>query len=180
MPGMGWSDIIPGASYTEPVRRRAIVEFGTTLDCKYLTLAGESMGATVSLTAATKLEDRVGRVVAFNTYDYPKGVGRANRIASIYVGSARLPVNRPGGHEDGEQAGPGHCAAGRPVRRAQAAGALPGRAAPGWPPSRVPARGARSLPQCGQHDRRASALRPCHRPRHPDLRRSRLVADAGP
>jgi pimeloyl-ACP methyl ester carboxylesterase len=32
----------------------------------------------------------VRRVVAFNPYDYPKGVGRANRVASIYIGSARL------------------------------------------------------------------------------------------
>src|SRR5438093_6408996 len=95
MPGMGWSDITPGASYTEPALRRAIVEFVTTLDLKDVTLAGESMGATVSLTAATELEDRVRRVVAFNTYDYPKGVGRANRVASIYVGSARLPAIGP-------------------------------------------------------------------------------------
>jgi pimeloyl-ACP methyl ester carboxylesterase len=56
-----------------------------------VTLAGESMGATVSLTAATELEDRVRSVVAFNPYDYPQGVGRANRVASLYVGSARLP-----------------------------------------------------------------------------------------
>ena len=27
MPGMGWSDITPGASYTEPALRRAIVGF---------------------------------------------------------------------------------------------------------------------------------------------------------
>src|SRR6266566_4079205 len=92
MPGMGWSDIIPGASYTEPALRRAIVEFVKTLDIKDVTLAGESMGATVSLTASTELEDRVRSVVAFNTYDYSKGVGRANRVASIYVGSARLPT----------------------------------------------------------------------------------------
>ena len=90
MPGMGWSDITPGASYTEPALRRAIVEFVTTLDIQDLTLAGESMGATVSLTASVELEDRVRRVVAFNPYDYSKGVGRANRVASIYVGSARL------------------------------------------------------------------------------------------
>src|SRR5207302_3398810 len=90
MPGMGWSDITPGASYTEPALRRAIVEFVTTLDLKDVTLAGESMGATVSLTASTELEDRVRRVVAFNTYDYPEGVSRANRTA-IYVGGARLP-----------------------------------------------------------------------------------------
>jgi pimeloyl-ACP methyl ester carboxylesterase len=95
MPGMGWSDITPGASYTEPALRRAIVEFVKTLELKDVTLAGESMGATVSLTASTQLEDRVRRVVAFNTYDYSKGVGRANRVASIYVGSARLPAIGP-------------------------------------------------------------------------------------
>src|SRR6266487_1625197 len=48
MPGMGWSDIRPGASYTEPALRCAIVEFVTTLDLNDVTLAGESMGATVS------------------------------------------------------------------------------------------------------------------------------------
>src|SRR5213592_1769096 len=95
MPGMGWSDIAPGASYTEPALRRAIVEFVKTLDLKNLTLAGESMGATVSLTASTELEDRVRRVLAFNTYDYAKGVSRANRVASIYVGGARLPAIGP-------------------------------------------------------------------------------------
>jgi pimeloyl-ACP methyl ester carboxylesterase len=95
MPGMGWSDITPGASYTEPALRRAIVELVTALDLADVTLAGESMGATVSLTASTELEDRVRRVVAFNTYDYSKGVGRANRVASIYVGSARLPAIGP-------------------------------------------------------------------------------------
>src|SRR5438477_3405347 len=92
MPGMGWSDITPGASYTEPALRRAIVEFVKTLDLNDVTLAGESMGATLSLTASTELEDRVRRVAAFNTYDYSEGVGRANRVASIYVGAARLPT----------------------------------------------------------------------------------------
>jgi pimeloyl-ACP methyl ester carboxylesterase len=95
MPGMGWSDIVPGASYTEPSLRRAIVEFVKMLDIKDVTLAGESMGATVSLTASTELKDRVRRVVAFNTYDYSEGVGRANRVASIYVGAARLAAVGP-------------------------------------------------------------------------------------
>lgn len=92
MPGMGWSDIAPGAGYTESALRRAIVEFVKTLDIPDVILAGESMGATVSLTASTELEDRVRCVVAFNTYDYSKGVGRANGVASIYVGSTRLPT----------------------------------------------------------------------------------------
>src|SRR5919204_961249 len=95
MPGMGWSDIVPGASYTEPALRRAIVEFVKTLDLTEVTLAGESMGATLSLTASTELEGRVRRVVAFNAYDYSEGVGRANGIASLYVGGARLPAIGP-------------------------------------------------------------------------------------
>jgi pimeloyl-ACP methyl ester carboxylesterase len=92
LPGMGWSDITPAASYTEPALRRAIVEFVETLDLRDVTLAGESMGATMSLTASTELEHRVRRVFAFNPYDYSQGVARANRVASIYVGCARLPA----------------------------------------------------------------------------------------
>src|SRR5262245_20384511 len=92
LPGMGWSDITPGASYTEPALRRALGELMRALDIIDVTLAGESMGATLSLTAAAELQNRVRGVVAFNPYDYPQGVGRANRVASIYVGSARLPA----------------------------------------------------------------------------------------
>src|SRR5262245_28124870 len=91
-PGMGWSEIAPGARYDEPALRRALVDFVRALDIADAVLAGESMGATVSLTASTELEDRVRGVVAFNPYDYPRGVGRANRVASIYIGSSRLPA----------------------------------------------------------------------------------------
>jgi pimeloyl-ACP methyl ester carboxylesterase len=94
-PGMGWSDISAGASYTEPALRRAIVEFVETLGIQQVTLAGESMGATVALTASTELQDRVRGVVAFNPYDYATGVGRANRVASIYIGGARLAAIGP-------------------------------------------------------------------------------------
>src|SRR5262249_39763326 len=80
-----------GASYDEPALRRALIRFVTALDLVDLTLAGESMGATVSLTASAELGDRVRRVVAFNLYDYPGGVVRANRTAAIYVGGVRLP-----------------------------------------------------------------------------------------
>ena len=94
-PGMGWSDIRAGASYTEPALRRALVGYVTTLDITDVILAGESMGATVSLTASTELEGRVRHVFAFNPYDYPQGVGRANRVASMYIGGARLPAIGP-------------------------------------------------------------------------------------
>jgi pimeloyl-ACP methyl ester carboxylesterase len=91
-PGMGWSDITPGAVYTEPALRRAIVELVAMLDVTDLSLAGESMGATVALTASTELGDRVSRVIAFNPYDYPQGVARANRVAHLYIGGTRLPA----------------------------------------------------------------------------------------
>src|SRR4030095_13954002 len=32
MPGMGWSDIVPGATYAEPALRHALVQFVTSLD----------------------------------------------------------------------------------------------------------------------------------------------------
>jgi pimeloyl-ACP methyl ester carboxylesterase len=92
LPGMGWSDITPGASYTEPALRRALVGFVEALDLKDVTLAGESMGATLALTASIELGDRVRDVVAFNAYDYSGGVGRANLVAAVYVGTARLPA----------------------------------------------------------------------------------------
>src|SRR5262249_3024387 len=41
MPGMGWSDISPGASYTEPALRRAVIAFVNALGLTDATLAGE-------------------------------------------------------------------------------------------------------------------------------------------
>src|SRR5262249_17771717 len=68
MPGMGWSDINPGRRYTEPELRQALAEFVTALDISGVVMAGESMGATIALTASTELEGRVGGGVAFNPY----------------------------------------------------------------------------------------------------------------
>jgi pimeloyl-ACP methyl ester carboxylesterase len=92
LPGLGWSDISPGASYEELAVRRAVVEFVEKLDLKDLTLAGESIGATLALTASTELRQRVRNIVALNTYDYPEGVERANLIALIAVKAMRIPV----------------------------------------------------------------------------------------
>jgi pimeloyl-ACP methyl ester carboxylesterase len=94
-PGMGWSDIVAGASYEEPALRAAVVRVVEDLDLTDLTLAGESMGATLSLTASVELRDRVRRIVAFNTYDFADGIKRANLLARIVVGSIRAPVSGP-------------------------------------------------------------------------------------
>jgi pimeloyl-ACP methyl ester carboxylesterase len=97
LPGMGWSDITRGASYGEPALRRALVEFLASLDLRDVVLAGESMGATVTLTASTEpdLRERIRGVVAVNPYDYPQGVARANAVGAIYIGAARLPAIGP-------------------------------------------------------------------------------------
>jgi pimeloyl-ACP methyl ester carboxylesterase len=90
-PGMGWSDIVPGASYDEAALRAAVVRVVEELDLSDVTLAGESMGATLSLTASVDLGDRVRRIVAFNTYDFADGAQRANLLARLVVGGIRLP-----------------------------------------------------------------------------------------
>ena len=147
LPGMGWSDITPGASYTEPALRRALVQFVEMLDLTDVILAGESMGATVSLTASLELEDRVRGVVAFNPYDYSQGVGRANPVASIYIGGARVPAIGP--LVTMMENKPALCIImrGGLVVGKQAASPLPRRASARWPSSRLSTRRARGLPQ---------------------------------
>jgi pimeloyl-ACP methyl ester carboxylesterase len=95
LPGMGWSDIVPGAHYEEPDLRAAVVEFVTGLDLRDVTLAGESLGGALALQASVDLKDRVSRVVAFNSYDYPSGVERGNLFARFIVGTVRMPVLGP-------------------------------------------------------------------------------------
>jgi len=67
LPGMGWSDIVPGARYEEPQLRSAVVEFVSGLNLDGVTLAGESLGGALALSASIDLKDRVSRVVAFNS-----------------------------------------------------------------------------------------------------------------
>ncbi|MEJ1963594.1 MAG: alpha/beta hydrolase [Gammaproteobacteria bacterium] len=94
-PGFGWSEIVPGADYREPSMRAHVVNFIERFGLRDVTLAGESMGATLALTTAAVLGDRVKQVVAFNTYDYVPGVERANLLASVIIKSVRAPVIGP-------------------------------------------------------------------------------------
>ncbi|NHN90035.1 alpha/beta fold hydrolase [Acetobacter conturbans] len=91
LPGLGWSDIQPQAHYDEPSVRRDIVEFIERLSLDNLTLAGESMGATLALSVAAERETEIRNVVAVNTYDYPQGVERANALASVIIKGMRVP-----------------------------------------------------------------------------------------
>jgi len=91
LPGMGWSDIVPGARYEEPELRAAVVEFASGLNLHGVTLAGESLGAALALSVSIDLKGSVSRVVAFNSYDYPGGLERGNWLARFIVTTVRLP-----------------------------------------------------------------------------------------
>lgn len=91
LPGMGYSQILPGASYDEPAMRAAVTRLLTRLDLHEVTLLGESMGAVLALTAAADLPDRVRRVVAINTYDYAGGIARSGLLARLIVTGVIAP-----------------------------------------------------------------------------------------
>src|SRR5690242_19208404 len=91
LPGMGYSQIVPGASYEEPAMRAAVKTLLTRLDLRDVTLLGESMGATLALTTAAYLPDRVRRVVAVNAYDYAGGIARSSALARVIVTGVRSP-----------------------------------------------------------------------------------------
>ncbi|MFF1542707.1 alpha/beta fold hydrolase [Streptomyces sp. NPDC058291] len=91
LPGMGYSEIVPGASYDEPAMRAGVKRFLTELDLHDVTLAGESMGAVLALTTAADLPQRVRRVVAVNTYDFPGGIARSSLLARVVVSGVLAP-----------------------------------------------------------------------------------------
>jgi len=91
LPGMGYSQIVPGASYREPAMRAAVERLITELDLRDVTLLGESMGAVLALTAAADLPERVRRVVAINPYDYQGGIARSSFLARLIVSGVLAP-----------------------------------------------------------------------------------------
>jgi pimeloyl-ACP methyl ester carboxylesterase len=91
LPGMGHSQIVPGASYEEPAMRAAAKRLITQLDLRDVTLLGESMGAVLALTTAADLPARVRRVVAINAYDYAGGIARSSLLARLIVTGILAP-----------------------------------------------------------------------------------------
>jgi pimeloyl-ACP methyl ester carboxylesterase len=91
LPGMGYSQIVPGASYDEPAMRAAVTRLITQLDLHQVTLLGESMGTVLALTTAADLPDRVQRVVAVNPYDYRGGIARSSLLARLITTGVIAP-----------------------------------------------------------------------------------------
>ncbi|MFF4356608.1 alpha/beta fold hydrolase [Streptomyces sp. NPDC001604] len=91
LPGMGHSEIVPGASYDEPAMRAGVKRLLTELDLNDVTSVGESMGAVLALTTAADLPERVRRVVAVNAYDFRGGIARSGLLARVVVGGVLAP-----------------------------------------------------------------------------------------
>jgi pimeloyl-ACP methyl ester carboxylesterase len=91
LPGMGYSQIVPGASYDEAAMRAAVKRLITQLDLRDVTLLGESMGAVLALTTAADLPERVRRVLAINAYDYAGGIARSGLLARLIVTGVLAP-----------------------------------------------------------------------------------------
>ena len=91
LPGMGYSEIVPGASYDEPALRAAVERLMTQLDLRDVTLLGESMGAVLALTTAADHAERVRRVVAINPYDYKGGIASSSLVARLIVTGVLAP-----------------------------------------------------------------------------------------
>lgn len=96
LPGHGYSSIDTKASYHEPYFRSAVIAFIEKLDLRGVTLVGESIGAVLALTVASKLPERTKAVVSSNTYDYDTryadGVRRGNFIANLLLSQFAIPI----------------------------------------------------------------------------------------
>jgi pimeloyl-ACP methyl ester carboxylesterase len=88
---MGYSQIVPGASYEEPAMRAAVKSLITQLDLREVTLLGESMGAVLALTTAADLPGRIRRVLAINAYDYAGGIMRSSFLARFIITGVLAP-----------------------------------------------------------------------------------------
>jgi pimeloyl-ACP methyl ester carboxylesterase len=91
LPGMGYSEIVPGASYEEPDLRAGVKRLLAELDLNDVTLVGESLGAVLALTTAADLPERVRRVVSVNPYDYRGGIARSSALARAVVAGIAAP-----------------------------------------------------------------------------------------
>ncbi|WP_435219199.1 alpha/beta fold hydrolase [Streptomyces sp. bgisy034] len=91
LPGMGYSEIVPGASYEEPALREGVERLITELDLHDVTLVGESLGGVLALTTAADLPERVRRVVSVNPYDYRDGIARSSLIARVVISGIIAP-----------------------------------------------------------------------------------------
>lgn len=96
LPGHGESSNSKKINYDEPYLRKSVIEVINQLDLENITLVGESIGATLSLTVAATIPEKINQVIAINTYDYEKryadGIRRGSFIANFLMWHFSIPV----------------------------------------------------------------------------------------
>lgn len=97
LPGHGQSSINRKINYDEPYLRKSMIDLINILGLENITLVGESIGATLSLTIAANIPLKIKQVIAVNTYDYETryadGIRRGNFIANFMMWNYSIPVN---------------------------------------------------------------------------------------
>lgn len=92
-PGHGYSDI-PETDYTPERFVHWASTFLEKLDIQEATIAGVSIGGSISLLLAARGNPRVKRVVAINPYDYAGGGGiaRSSLVARLIFSMTKIPL----------------------------------------------------------------------------------------
>ena len=92
-PGHGYSDI-PKTDYSPELFIDAVNGFLEKLDIQDATVAGISIGGTISLVLAARNNPRVAKVIAINPYDYDKGRGvyRSSVFAKVLFSMNWIPI----------------------------------------------------------------------------------------
>lgn len=97
LPGHGQSSINKKINYDEPYLRKSMIDLIDKLALDNITLVGESIGATLSLTIAASIPNKIKQVIAVNTYDYETryadGIRRGNVIANFMMWNYSIPIN---------------------------------------------------------------------------------------
>jgi pimeloyl-ACP methyl ester carboxylesterase len=95
LPGHGESSNSNKINYDEPYLRKSVIDVINQLRLNNVTLVGESIGATLSLTVAASIPEKIKQVVAINTYDYEKryadGIRRGSFIANFLMWHFSIP-----------------------------------------------------------------------------------------
>ena len=99
LPGFGDSPINTNTNYNLNFFTKSIVNFIKKLKLKNLTIAGESIGATIAASVSVELPKIVKKIFMFNTYDYDsffgEGIQRGNFFAKFILFHVSIPVVGP-------------------------------------------------------------------------------------
>ena len=95
LPGFGDSPINTNTNYNLNFFTKSIVSFIKKLKIKNLTIAGESIGATLAASVSVELPKVVKKILMFNTYDYDsyfgEGIQRGNFFAKFILFHVSIP-----------------------------------------------------------------------------------------